>query len=212
MREEKIHKIVKLKPEEQVVAIVHQSLMPQAGRVAVLVLNFLLPFFFMFPLWRSGIIGVAIFLAWLGVAVYLLVRLFFRFANTVLVITDRRVVDVDQKAIFDRVVSEAPFAQIDEVTYRIQGVAPTIFRYGQVNLSLSGNAANIEFTRVKYPARVHGLIQDLRQVIVDETRDRRENKIRDLAEKTSLEELAEMEMTLHGRQTEAGLAELYNQD
>ena len=85
-----------------------------------------------------------------------------KWSRTVLVVTDMRVIDVDQKGFFDKVVTETSFKQIDEVSYRVKGLMPTIFSYGIITIKLSGSAADIEFVNIKKPARVHNLINDLK--------------------------------------------------
>lgn len=212
MNQKNLHKIIQLKPNEEVVAVVHQSMVPHLHKFALAFLLVLLPFFFMFPLFRSGALGVLGFFILLAVTLYILGRVFLKWANTVLVITDRRIIDIDQKALFDRLVSEAPYAQIDDVSHRIKGVMPTIFRYGQVKVLMSGNAADIEFGRVKQPQRVHDLIQDLRKVIDDEERDFKEQRLHELAKRTSVEEVEEIEQAFRRREMDAGLHELYEDE
>lgn len=152
-----------LKPHEEILETIHQSIVPHLPRLSLYVLWVLVPFFFLFPLFRQGLAGVLIFL---GLAVsggIMLWRYAMRLSGTVLVITDKRVIDIDQRGFFDRVVTETAYPQIDEVSYRVKGFFPTIFRYGSIRLSLNGSAANIQFDRLFRPARAHNLINDLRQ-------------------------------------------------
>lgn len=212
MNQKNLHKIIQLKPGEDVVAVIHQSMAPHFHKFVMAFLLVLLPFFFIYPLFQAGFLGMVGFFILLAITLYILGRVFLKWANTVLVITDRRIIDVDQKALFDRLVSEAPFGQIDDVSHRIKGVMPTIFRYGQVKIQMSGNAADIVFSQIKQPARVHDMIQDLRKVIKDEDRDYQEQKLHELAERTSLEEVEAIEQTFRKREMEDGLHELYDED
>ena len=84
------------------------------------------------------------------------------------VITDRRIVDVDQKGLLRRVVSEIPLYRIDQVTYEIGGFFSTLFRLGVVVVTTAGQAADLEFRRVRQPARISALINDLRRVVQEE--------------------------------------------
>jgi hypothetical protein len=159
----KAENIIQLKPEEEVLELVHEVLLPNIHRFLFYIILLALPFFFLFPLWREGLWGVIVFFLWLLIAAILLYRAFYQWSRTVFIITDRRVVDYEQMGLFTRVVSEARFHQIDEVTYRIKGVFPTLFRYGVIRLQLQGNAADIEFKYVRRPARIADLINDLRE-------------------------------------------------
>lgn len=154
---------IQLKPHEEVLEVVRESIIPQIPRFSLLVLWFVLPFFFLFALFREGVMGVIIFLVVLLSAIFFLSRAVFRWSNTVLVVTDMRIVDIDQNGFFDRTVTEAVFKQIDEVNYRVKGFVPTIFRYGTVRIHMRGSAADIEFARMTRPARIHDLINDLRE-------------------------------------------------
>ncbi|PJA46270.1 hypothetical protein CO174_00485 [Candidatus Uhrbacteria bacterium CG_4_9_14_3_um_filter_50_9] len=161
----KAEDIIQLKPEEEVLEVVHEVMLPNSPRLLLYVLVLALPFFFLFPLWREGLWGVIVFFVLLCIGSLLLYRTFFKWSRTVFIISDRRVVDHEQIGFFTRVVSEARFHQIDEVTYRVKGVIPTLFRYGVVRLQLQGSAADIEFKHVKRPARIADLINDLREEV-----------------------------------------------
>ncbi len=152
-----------LKPREEVLEVVHESVIPHLPRFLFLVFWFLLPFFFLFVLFEEGMLGMSAFFVAFFVTLFFLWKALFRWGNTVLVVTDVRVVDIDQKGFFDRTVTEATYKQIDEVNYRVKGFIPTIFRYGTVRLHLSGTAADIEFRNIVRPARIHDLINDLRE-------------------------------------------------
>ncbi len=158
----KLLNLIQLRRDEEILEIVHESFVPHIPRFFLLGLWFLVPFFFLFPLFQMGTIGVVIFVVLLVSGTILFWRSYRRWAYTVFVITDQRIIDIDQKGFFDRVVTETTFYEIDEVSYRVKGVCATIFRYGFVRLQLAGSAADIEFDKIKRPARIHALINDLR--------------------------------------------------
>lgn len=155
-------KFIQLKPREEVLEVVHASLVPRAHRFFLLLVWLLLPFFFLFPLWRYGTVGIVTFAIWVLSGVILLYRAYAKWGNTVFIVTDRRVIDCEQKGLFHRVVTEARYDQIDEVSYHIKGFLPTIFRFGSIHLQLHGSAADIYIDQVTRPQRVTDLINDLR--------------------------------------------------
>ncbi len=160
---EHIDKAIQLKPAEDVLEVVHEDIVPHLPRFFVLFLWVVIPFFFLFPLFREGWVGVIIFLGLFGSATYFFLRAYVRWSRTVLIVTDRRVIDVERKAFFDREISEISYPRIDEVSYRVKGVFPTLFRYGHIRLHVSGSAADIEFKNAARPSRIHDLINDLRE-------------------------------------------------
>ncbi len=156
-------KFLELKPREEVLEVIRASLAPSFGKFFLLVLWLALPFFFLFPLWRAGTSGIGAFVVWVCSGIILLWRAYVCWERTALVITDGRVVDHDQQGFFYRVVTEARFHQIDEVSFRIKGLWATIFRYGTLNLQLTGSSADIEVEHVRHPSRIADLLNDLRE-------------------------------------------------
>ncbi len=152
-----------LKPHEEILETVRESLVPHTMKIVLLFVWFVLPFFFLFPLFQEGIFGVVIFFLVLCSAVVVILRTYFRWTRTVLVVTDMRIVDIDQNGFFDRTVTEATYQQIDEVNYRVKGFFSTIFRYGTIRVHVRGSAADIEFKHILRPARIHDLINDVRE-------------------------------------------------
>lgn len=155
-------KYIELKAREEVLELVQASLLPKLWAFVLSMLWTVLPFFFLFPLWRQGTWGVIVFFVWLVSGIIILSRLYLMWARTVFLVTDMRVVDYDQRGFFHRVVTEARFEQIDEVSVQVKGIIATLFRYGTLRLKLHGAAADIEVERVKRPEHLADLINDLR--------------------------------------------------
>ncbi|NQV90465.1 PH domain-containing protein [Candidatus Uhrbacteria bacterium] len=157
-----VPKYIELKPREEVQEVVHTSLIPRFWKLALLIIWTILPFFLAFPLWREGSWGVGVFCVWLLSGLIVLGRTYFMWARTVFLITDKRVIDHDQKGFFYRVVTEARYDQIDEVSYYVKGIVPTLFRFGTLSLQLRGASADIQVDHVSHPDRLTNLINDFR--------------------------------------------------
>lgn len=155
---------IELKAHEQVLEVVHASLLPKLWTFALATIWTVLPFFFLFPLWRQGSWGAIVFFVWLASGLLILSRLYLMWTRTVFLVTDRRVVDYDQRGFFYRVVMEARFEQMEEVSVQVKGIVATLLRYGTLRLKLRGAAADIEIERVKHPEHLADLINDLRSV------------------------------------------------
>lgn len=154
---------IELKPKEEVLEVVRGSLFPKFWLFTLLTLLSVLPFFFLFPLWRQGTWGIVVFFIWLVCALVFLWRVYLQWSRTVLLVTDMRVVDHDQRGFFHRVVTEARFEQIDEVSVRVKGLFPTLLRYGTLRLKLHGEAADIDAENVKRPDHLADILNDLRR-------------------------------------------------
>jgi len=157
--------IVRMKEGEKVVAVVrHYPLVyvPKAATALVLVSA---PFFFMIPLFALRPLGFPLGLVVFGLTVffglYLALRTFTVWYWNAFVITNYRVVDVDQRGLFDRVVSEAAYDKVQDVSYHVKGLWGTMLRYGTIIVQTAGATTNLELSHVRAPKDVHHLITEL---------------------------------------------------
>jgi len=206
----KIEDVIQLKDGEEVLSIVHEDIFPHVPKFILLFLWVVVPFFFLFPLFRLGAIGVLIFFVLLVAALAVSYRTYVMWSHTLMVVTDRRVIDIEQRGLFERAVTEAPFTRIEEVTYRIKGIIPTILRYGELRVKVAGSAADIDFRRVRGPGKIQDLINDLCATARKEERDDRETKLRQLAKNLSPEQLDEMLSQVRKREREEAAEEFFN--
>lgn len=96
-------------------------------------------------------------------AYYLFACLFFFFSFIdyyldVWIITSERIVDIQQRGLFSRVVSEQKLSRVQDVTSEVHGVMPTLFRYGNVHVQTAGAKERFFFDRVPDPEGVRDMI------------------------------------------------------
>lgn len=77
------------------------------------------------------------------------------------VITNLRIVDMDQRGLFHHEVSELHIDKIEDVTTKIRGFFGTLFDYGYVYVQTAAAVDQFEFENVPHPARIEKLILDL---------------------------------------------------
>ena len=207
----RLEQVIQLKPEEEILMVNREVILPRAPKIALYVLWFLLPFFFLFPLFRLGFLGVLLFLILIIPAGVFLYRAYLTWSDTMLIITDRRVVDVERSGLFNTEVCEASHADIDEATFRIKGFLPTLFKYGDVELKVSGAAADIEFRCVKHPAKVHDLIADLRRAVREPESDPRERRIRQMAKHVSINDIEGIATEMRRRDRDEAVKEFMDE-
>lgn len=65
--------------------------------------------------------------------------------------TDRRVVDIEQSGLFDRSVAELRLYRIQDVTSVVKGFWPTMLRYGNVYIQTAGEKERFIFEQVPHP-------------------------------------------------------------
>lgn len=77
------------------------------------------------------------------------------------IITEMRMVDVDQSGLFGRKVTEIQIENVEEVTSKATGVLATLFNFGNVTVQTSGAEVEFMFENVAHPETVKKLILDL---------------------------------------------------
>lgn len=148
---------------EEVLALVRSSVSAYLGSAIVAAAFLFGPFFFLFPLLRLRGAGALLFAALLVTGVFLAVRFLMVLSLNALIVTKRRLIDVEQRGMFHRVVSECPYGKVQEVTVVKRGIVPTLFGFGDVRIEVVGDQANILARAVKNPDRVRDLVSRLRE-------------------------------------------------
>ncbi|MBT3538850.1 PH domain-containing protein [Candidatus Parcubacteria bacterium] len=107
----------------------------------------------------------------LGSVYYLSIYLFFyvQFIDFYLdmwIVTNDRIVDIEQHNLFHRVITELDLYRIQDVTAQVQGIFSTLFKYGDVTVKTASTTSNIIFRNVSNP----NLIREQLIKLADEDR------------------------------------------
>jgi len=81
------------------------------------------------------------------------------------IITNERIVDVDQKNLLFHSTTELHLAQVEDVTSEIKGFLGNLFNYGNVYVQTAGARTRFEFDYIPDPNAVVKIILDLYQKI-----------------------------------------------
>lgn len=77
------------------------------------------------------------------------------------IVTDTRIVDIDQNRLFHRQIDELSLEDVEDVSVILKGFLGTIFVYGSVEIQTAGSKPNFIFDDVPNPREVSQLILDL---------------------------------------------------
>ena len=77
------------------------------------------------------------------------------------IITSERIINIEQKGMFTRVVSELRYSRIQDVTAEVIGVLPTIINYGDVKIQTAAEENEFLFRTVSDPYRIKYIIMNL---------------------------------------------------
>lgn len=158
-------------PGEKVEMIVRRDLFILFKRIVMLLFLIILPlgFFYLMLVSRQELVNNQTIYAIITLATsayYLFIWLFFFFSFVdyyldVWIVTNRRIIDIQQKGFFSRVVAEQKLFRVQDVTSEIHGILPTIFKYGDVHIQTAGAKQRFLFQEVPEPNKVREKIISL---------------------------------------------------
>ena len=77
------------------------------------------------------------------------------------IITNERIINIEQEGLFNRTASELDLAAVQDTTAEIRGVLQTLFTYGQVYVQTAGEKGHFHFKNIDNPEHVKELITRL---------------------------------------------------
>jgi uncharacterized membrane protein YdbT with pleckstrin-like domain len=146
------------KENEEVIKIVRRYLLTCTFSILITLVLVSGSFFFLSLFFSWGPIGVALFSAILLLGIIYGTREFVLWYFNAFIITNQRVIDIDQRGFFDRIVSEAPYEKIQDVSYRVKGIFQTLFHYGNIQIQTAGMTMRLELKNIRQPGKINELI------------------------------------------------------
>ena len=150
---------LKLRADEELLAVAREHAVTRVFPWLLFTIWLLVPFFFLFPLLDRGVTGIT------GFGFILVTGLLYGWSvyrgwmGTVLVVTNKRLIDVEQSGLFSRRITDISFKRIEEVTRQHRGLGSVIFHYGMLTIVTAGEAADIVCSRVPNVDRLAELIE-----------------------------------------------------
>ena len=77
------------------------------------------------------------------------------------IVTSKRIINIEQKGLFNRVISEQRLYRIQDVTSELKGLFPTFLNFGDIYIQTAGEAERFIFKQVPDPYRVVSKITKL---------------------------------------------------
>ncbi len=85
----------------------------------------------------------------------------------VLVVTDKRIVDIEQKGFFSRELSTVRLENIQDITVNISGALATFLDFGTLRIQTAAEAREFIIRDVPQPNKVKSIIYDLHNKILE---------------------------------------------
>jgi len=166
-----IEKLIHNKDYEKIIAKVRRHGITYVPTLIFFFVLLLVPFglYFLianiFPTWLTSNIGYTI-LTLLASIYYLSILLFFftsfiEFYLDIHIITNDRMVDIEQITLFARKIAEVDLYQIQDVSSEVKGFFPTIFNYGNVDVQTAGSVPKFSMENVPKPHKLRRILLDM---------------------------------------------------
>lgn len=85
----------------------------------------------------------------------------------VYIVTDHRIVDIDQAGLFNRKISELHLHQVQDVNAQVKGIFATLLHFGDVNIQTAGERENFIFNAIPNPYTVAKQIINLHEAHIE---------------------------------------------
>ena len=155
--------VMKLQTNEKVLAVVRAHSVALVVHLIGYAALIILPCFFLFPLFHLGAMGIIVFLLPVIAGVFGAWRAVRMWDATTLIISDRRLIQVAQRGLWDRYVAEVLFAHVGDVQWEMRGLWKSFWKIGTIRIRTNaGSIASVVMTNLRGPDRVAQSIQELR--------------------------------------------------
>lgn len=159
----RITDVLVLRDGEKIHAVLRQHGWTLFSRLLLAGLLIVSPFFFLFALTSWGRAGLAVFAVAVAIGLLIALRAMLIWDADVLIVTSNRLVDVDQRGVFMRAVSETPLAMVHDVRWERQGFGQNVLRLGTLRIRMNGPSNEWLIPNVSRPAAMQALIHELRE-------------------------------------------------
>lgn len=109
------------------------------------------------------------YLMFMALGLFLIVTLWYL---NVHIITNERVVDVEQKSILAHTISELHLEQMQDVTAEVHGLLENVFDYGDVYVQTAGETQRFMFHKIPNPTKVTKLLIDLYEQLPEQQKNK----------------------------------------
>ena len=166
--QKKSNKSISLGPQEHIIMEARKHMIVLYARLLFIVGLFFLPLIFS-PLIIKAVdtltqttLGTTIFgfffALWLVVLLVLFVYQWTDYYLDVWVVTNKRLIDIEQKGFFTREMTTCPIEKIQDVSVEIDGVIATFFKFGIVHIHTAGERHDFSIQNARDPFAVKNAI------------------------------------------------------
>ncbi len=156
--------VKKILHDGESVRIIHRGYwLPRSPMFIIPIILLVISFFFMYALIAQGAWGVYVFFILVILSVILLTRAYLLWLYDIVIVTDQRIIDIDQKSLFQRVMSEALLKNIQDVVCEQSGIAQSLWKYGTIRITTAGGGRIFDMEYVYAPEEMQKKLVEIQQ-------------------------------------------------
>lgn len=129
-------------------------------------------------------ISILVASAYLLFIIGLLLYGFIDYYLDVYIVTNERIVDIEQDGFFKRKISELHLHQVQDVNAQVKGAFATLLHFGDIHIQTAGERENFIFKAVPNPYRISKIIVDLNEAVLESGLAKEDGQIAKRVEKT----------------------------
>lgn len=84
------------------------------------------------------------------------------------IVTNKRIINIEQKGLFKREISELEHDKIQDVTTEVSGILATLLKFGFVFIQTAGEKSRFVFKEVPEPNKIRAIIMQLQKYSIKE--------------------------------------------
>jgi len=154
---------LKLKEQERILSEVRQYGLTKIWHYFFGIILLFVSAFFMFWFFDHHWWGISLFFSLIFVGFLLLFRNYYLWKKNIFYLTTHRLIDVEQRGFFEKIVSEIPYDQIEDVHGKISGFLGMLLRFGTVVIQTANGKVKIIVSNVKRPLQLQQQINEMRE-------------------------------------------------
>lgn len=148
-----------LRPDERLIVVVREYSIANVVPWSLATVVYFGWLFFMYWLVQRGWWGVVIFVGGLIVILIMAGRLWVQWRGDMVIVTDRRLLDVQRRGFFSVTVRDLPWQSVQDVQYTQRGLWATVWHYGTV-IVVPTSGETMQWQHVYQPQRIRDILSD----------------------------------------------------
>lgn len=88
----------------------------------------------------------------------------------ILMLTNKRIIDIEQKGLFSRGISTFRLDRIQDITVNVNGIIPTFFNFGDIHIQTAGEVPEISVKSIPNPHNVREIVTKAQDEAIEKSR------------------------------------------